>query len=120
MIKSIKVAGKCGLPVVEYNWYAHRAMEGYFAEEGRAGSGTTGFDFAREVDSAGKKVAFKDLPALEQEGAHTLDEMWTNIGYFLKAVIPVAEKSNVRLALHPSQTYLKFLDHVDEERRSVG
>jgi mannonate dehydratase len=102
VIKSIKVAGKCGLPVVEYNWYAHRAMEGYFAEVGRAGSGTTGFDYARDVDSGGKKVLFKDLPPLEQEGPHTLDEMWTNIGYFLKAVIPAAEQAGVRLALHPN------------------
>jgi mannonate dehydratase len=102
VIKSIRVAGKCGLPVVEYNWYAHRAMEGYFAEEGRAGSGWTGFDFMREVDSGGKKVAFKDLPPTEQEGAHTLDEMWSNISYFLKAVIPEAEKAGVRLALHPN------------------
>ena len=28
--------------------------------------------------------------------------MWANITYFLKAVIPTAEKSNVRLALHPN------------------
>ena len=26
--QSIVAAGKVGLPVVEYNWYAHRAMEG--------------------------------------------------------------------------------------------
>jgi mannonate dehydratase len=102
VIRSIKVAGKCGLPVVEYNWYAHRAMEGYFAEEGRAGAGWTGFDFAREVDHNGRKVAFKDLPATEEEGAHTLDEMWANIGYFLKAVVPAAEQAGVRLALHPN------------------
>src|SRR5258708_24188492 len=76
-------------------------MEGYFAEPGRAGSGQTGFDYAREVDSGGKKVAFKDLPPLEQEGAHTLDEMWTNIGYFLKAVVPAAEQAGVPLAVHP-------------------
>ena len=88
--------------MVEYNWYAHRAMEGYFAETGRAGSGQTGFDYAAKSDSGGKKVAFKDLPPLEQEGAHTLDEMWTNIGYFLKAVIPAAEQAGVRLALHPN------------------
>jgi mannonate dehydratase len=44
----------------------------------------------------------KDLPALPKEGAHTLDEMWANISYFLKAVIPVAEKANVRMALHPN------------------
>ena len=102
VIKSIQVAGKLGLPVVEYNWYAHRAMEGYFGEEGRAGSGWTGFDYDREVESDGKKVKFRDLPALEREGAHTLEEMWTNITYFLKAVIPAAEKANVRLALHPN------------------
>ena len=92
VIQSIRVAGKVGLPVIEYNWYAHRAMEGYFEETGRAGAGWTGFDYER----------MKDLPPLAEEGAHTLDEMWANITYFLKAVIPEAEKAGVRLALHPN------------------
>jgi mannonate dehydratase len=92
VIASVQAAGKAGLPVVEYNWYAHRAMEGYFEETGRAGSGYTGFDYER----------VKDLPPLPNEGAHTLDEMWTNIGYFLKRVIPACEKAGVRLALHPN------------------
>jgi mannonate dehydratase len=92
VIQSVKAAGKTGLPVVEYNWYAHRAMEGYFEETGRAGAGWTGFDYER----------MKDLPPLPNEGAHTLDEMWANITYFLKAVIPEAEKAGVRLALHPN------------------
>ncbi len=92
VIQSIRAAGKVGLPVVEYNWYAHRAMEGYFEETGRAGAGSTGFDYAR----------MKDLPPLAEEGAHTLDEMWGNITYFLEAVIPEAEKAGVRLALHPN------------------
>jgi mannonate dehydratase len=92
VIQSITAAGNVGLPVVEYNGYAHRAMEGYFEETGRAGAGWTGFDYER----------MKDLPPLPEEGAHTLDEMWANITYFLKAVVPVAEKSNVRLALHPN------------------
>lgn len=92
VIASIHAAGKVGLPVVEYNWYAHRAMEGYFEEPGRHGAGWTGFDYER----------MKDLPPLEQEGAHTLEEMWTNIAYFLKKVVPEAEKAGVRLALHPN------------------
>jgi mannonate dehydratase len=29
------------------------------------------------------------------------DRVWANFAYFLKAVIPAAEKANVRLALHP-------------------
>lgn len=92
VIASIEIAGRLGLPVVEYNWYAHRAMEGYFAEEGRGGAGWTGFDYER----------MKGLPPLAEEGAHTLDEMWANITYFLKAVIPAAEKAGVRMALHPN------------------
>lgn len=102
VIRSVQAAGKVGLPVVEYNWYAHRAMEGYFEEPGRAGSGWTGFDYQRPSISDGKMVPFKDLPALDREGAHTLDEMWANITYFLKAVVPAAEKAGVRLALHPN------------------
>ena len=89
---SIAAAGKVGLPVVEYNFYAHRAMEGYYEVIGRAGAGYTGFDYAR----------MKDLPPLAEEGAHTLEEMWANIAYFLKAVVPVAERAGVRLALHPN------------------
>jgi mannonate dehydratase len=92
VIQSVRAAGRVGLPVVEYNWYAHRAMEGYFEETGRAGAGWTGFDYER----------MKDLPPLSEEGAHTLDEMWTNITYFLKAVIPEADKAGVRMALHPN------------------
>lgn len=102
VIASVQAAGKAGLPVVEYNWYAHRAMEGYFEETGRAGVGLTGFDYEREVESDGKKIKFKDLPPLPNEGAHTADEMWANITYFLKKVIPECEKANVRLALHPN------------------
>jgi mannonate dehydratase len=89
---SILAAGKAGIPVVEYNFYAHRAMEGYFEQTGRGGAGLTGSDYDR----------MKELPPLADEGAYTLDEMWANITYFLKAVIPVAEKANVRLALHPN------------------
>ena len=90
--QSIRAAGKAGLAVVEYNWYAHRAMEGYHEETGRAGAGLTAFDYER----------MKDLPPLPEEGAHTLEEMWANIAYFLKAVVPVAVESGVRLALHPN------------------
>ena len=89
---SIRAAGRAGLPVIEYNFYAHRIVEGYYEETGRGGAGLTAFDYAR----------VKDLPPLESEGAHSLDEMWENVTYFLKAVIPVAEQSRVRLALHPN------------------
>lgn len=90
--RSIRAAGKAGIPVVEYNFYAHRDIEGYYEETGRGGAGLTAFDYER----------VKHLPPLPAEGAHTVEEIWQNITYFLKAVVPVAEESHVRLALHPN------------------
>jgi mannonate dehydratase len=114
---SIVAAGKVGLPVVEYNFYAHRAMEGYYEVIGRASAGYTGFDYAR----------MKDLPPLPDEGAHTLEEMWANITYFLKAVIPVAEQAGVRLALHPNDPPVplsrgseQIMGTVDGWKRLIG
>ncbi|MDX2029326.1 MAG: mannonate dehydratase [Blastocatellia bacterium] len=90
--QSLRAAGKVGLPVVEYNFYAHRIVEGYYEELGRAGAGMTAFDYDR----------IKDLPPLPEIGAHTLEQMWANATWFLKAVIPVAEQAGVRMALHPN------------------
>jgi mannonate dehydratase len=90
--QSIRAAGKVGMPTIEYNFYAHRAIEGYYEVNGRGGAGLTGFDVDR----------VKNLSPLPEEGVHTLNEIWNNITYFLKAVIPVAEQCGVRLALHPN------------------
>jgi len=114
VIASVQAAGKVGLPVVEYNWYAHRATEGYFDEidDVRTGVGWTSFDYelARgpghqymgAVREGEASIKFRDLPPLPNEGAHSLKEMWETITYFLKKVIPEAEKAGVRLALHPN------------------
>lgn len=91
-IRNIRVAGKVGVPVLEYNWYGHRASEGYYGETARGGSGITSFDYDR----------VKDLPPLPQEGVHSADELWSTITYFLKAVVPEAEKAGVRLSIHPN------------------
>jgi mannonate dehydratase len=90
--ESIIAAGKAGLPVIEYNWYVDRLMEGYYEMKGRGGSGITAYDYA----------PVRDLPARPQIGTYTAEQIWDNITYFLKAVIPVAEQAGVRLALHPN------------------
>lgn len=92
IIESTRAAGKAGLPCIEYNFYGHRLTEGYEEELGRGGSGLTRFNYAR----------VKDLPPLEQEGAQTMEELFQRAEYFLKAIIPEAEKANVRFALHPN------------------
>lgn len=90
--ESLVAAGAAGLPVVEYNFYADRLMEGYYEKLARGGSGHTAFDYA----------PVKDLAAKPEIGVHKAAGLWNNLTYFLKAVIPVAEKAGVRMALHPN------------------
>ena len=84
--------GKLGIPVMEWNFYNHRAVEGYASVPGRGGATYSEFNYDR----------MKDLPPLPQEGTHTYDETWKNMTYFLKEVIPVAEKNNVVMSVHPN------------------
>ena len=91
-IDSIRAAGKAGLPVIEYNFYAHRLTEGYEEQVGRGGAGYTAYNYELS----------KDLPPKEGVGTHTRREQLERARHFLEAVIPEAEKANVRLALHPN------------------
>jgi len=92
VIKSIRVAGEVGVPILEYNWYALRAMGGYYTIPGRKGIDYAAFDNDR----------CKDLPVLPDVGEHSAEQLWERLEYFLKAVVPVAEEVGVRLSVHPN------------------
>lgn len=90
--QSIRVAGRVGIPTVEYNFYALRAMGGYEKTEGRGGTIYSSHDADRN----------KDLQVLSDIGEHSEADLWTRYTYFLKAVVPVAEQAGVKLAVHPN------------------
>ena len=92
MQRSIQAAGEAGLPVVEYNFTPLRGSEGYGRVAGRGNGGRRDYDHART----------KDLPPLPNVGEHSKEQMWERLERFLRAVIPVAEQSGVRLAMHPN------------------
>jgi len=59
------------------------------------------------------------------ERTYSADDIWANYTYFIKAVLPVAEKSDVRLALHPDDPPIptmngvaKVFIHYDAIRRA--
>jgi mannonate dehydratase len=72
--ESLRVAGACGLPNVEYNFYVDRLIEGYYEMQGRGGAGVTGYDYSK----------VKDLPPKPEIGIHKAEEVWASITYFLK------------------------------------
>lgn len=93
---TIQKMGEAGLTLLGYNWmanppgvkrYSHRTFR---SATGRGGAVIDGFE---------QKVA-EDL-ANFREREFTNTELWENYRYFLSAVLPVAEKAGVRLALHP-------------------
>jgi mannonate dehydratase len=46
------------------------------------------------------------------ERQYTADDIWSNYTYFIKAVLPVAEKADVRLALHPDDPPIPMMNGV--------
>ncbi len=90
--QSIRIAGRLGIPVVEYNFFGLRNVEGLDRRPGRGGATYRGFDDAR----------VKDQTPLPNLGTASDEQMWERLSYFLKAVVPVAVESHVRLALHPN------------------
>jgi mannonate dehydratase len=88
---AIEALGKVGIPVLCYNfmaglgWYRTKVN----APE-RGGALTSEFD----NEDARKQ-------GLTEWGEISEEKIWANITYFLKAVIPVAEKAGVKMALHP-------------------
>src|SRR6476661_6909299 len=74
----------------------------------RGGSVVTSFDYAQ----------VQDLPDTEL-GPITEEELWENLAYFLRRVVPVAEKANVKLAMHPDDPPLSPIRGVGRIMRSI-
>lgn len=88
MIRSL---GRIGVSVVCWNWMAEFGwMRSSVGMHSRGGALVTGYD---DKD-------LQDVP-LTSAGVVTDEQLWDSLEYFLKAVVPVAEQAQVKLALHP-------------------
>ena len=88
-MKNLKRYGD--IDVICYNWMP--VISWYrtkMNKPGRGGALVTAFDY-EEV---------KNLPNTEY-GVVTKEDLWKNLEYFLKAVVPEAEKIGMKLAMHP-------------------
>lgn len=92
LVNAIPAMGAAGIPILAYNFKVllskHLRSE---PTQGRGAAQYISFDY----DGYLKKPAAPVDPPISEE------QMWDNLAYFLKAVIPTAEKCGVRLALHP-------------------
>jgi mannonate dehydratase len=91
-IDMIRNMGALGIPVWCYEWMpVINWTRTSVSVPSRGGALATAFDYE----------LMRDAP-LTEYGVVPAERVWENLKYFLDAVVPVAEKANVKLAMHPS------------------
>ena len=105
----IENMGKLGIPVWCYEWMTDfNWVRTNMATPSRGGSVVTSFDL-------------NDLPDdLTTEPPIDEEALWVNLEYFLKIVLPVAEKAGVKLSMHPDDPPLSPIRGVGRIMRSVA
>lgn len=100
--------GKLGIPIWCYEWMADFGwLRTNFATPSRGGSLVTSFNVG-------------DLPAnMTSNPPISEEELWTNLEYFLRKVLPVAEKAGVKLSMHPDDPPLSPIQGIGRIMRSV-
>ncbi len=112
--KLLRNMGKVGIPLVHYSqWVINTgAWLGNWRTTartvGRGGAKYVSFDY-----EVAKKVPVSDF------GQITDEQVWDNLTYFLKAVIPVAEESGVKMVMHPADPQVHSIAGVARIIRSV-
>ena len=92
VIAQIRAMGRLGVPTLAYNWMGLTSWgRTDIAIADRGGALVTGYD----------RATAQAREPLVQPGEVTRNQMWAGLEYFLNAVVPVAEESGVRLAMHP-------------------
>lgn len=94
VIKMFPIMDKLDIRTICFNWMAHIGWCRTRADiVERGGAKVTGFNMAEFVPT---------------DACITEKELWDNYEYFLKAVIPYAEKYGINLALHPDDPPTKL------------
>jgi mannonate dehydratase len=105
----IENMGRLGIPVWCYEWMTDfNWVRTSTSIPSRGGSIVTGYNHA----------LMRDAPPSEL-GPISDEELWTNLEYFLRKVVPVAERWNVKLAMHPDDPPLSPIRGVARIMRSV-
>ena len=97
----IEAFGKAGIPLLGYGFGAGNVWRTSIHAKGRGGSEC--MQYVQADEKKGNALTYKNVIRGENP---TREQLWENYAYFLKAVLPTAEKWHVKLMLHPSDPML--------------
>ena len=120
--KTIRNMGAVGIPILIYNMHVLRFYRTSRYVPERGGAVATAFDMelaknAPLMVSGQHGVDTRLIPASHRRPISD-EDMWDNLTYFLKAVVPVAEEAGVQLALHPDDPPVPSIGGVARIMRS--
>ena len=105
----IRNMGKLEIPVWCYEWMpVFNWLRTSMDIPSRGGALVTGYDhqkMPRQADT--------------EHGTVTEEQLWENLEYFLKCVVPVAEESHVKLAMHPDDPPISPIRGLGRIMRSI-
>jgi mannonate dehydratase len=100
---SIANVGRAGISVLQYQWMLLGGLRTEYSPTGRGGARYPRFDLAvarRSPAAALDWLGGGPYPHLPDREIGA-EEVWDNLVYFLKGVVPAAEEAGVKLAVHP-------------------
>ena len=104
--------GRLGIKLLCYNFMVGKGWSRTGVREGRGGAKATCFSLTEAAKSpdVGDRVSRSEGASPPSDGLKlTAAQVWANYEYFIKAVMPTAEKRGVRMALHPDDPCLDSL-----------
>ena len=104
-INIIRNMGKVGIPILGHHFCPNWAWRTTLTAPGRGGAGVAAYD--RDKEANGNAYIY---PYITDAVFPDRGKLWDNYTYFIKAVLPAAEESGVRLAIHPSDPPLEEVD----------
>lgn len=100
-LRTVQNMAAVGLDLLGYNFLVTYVWRTNMHASGRGAATVTSFDLERAIAAGNALATYKLTPGHVVETPIDEEQMWSNYQYFLDAVLPVAEKVGVRLALHP-------------------
>ncbi len=104
-INIIRNMGKVGIPILGHHFCPNWAWRTTLTAKGRGGANVAAYDKDKESD--GNAYVY---PYITDAEFPSHEQLWENYAYFMHAILPEAEKSGVKIAIHPSDPPLPFVD----------
>ena len=101
----IRCMGQAGIPILGHHFCPNWAWRTTLRAPGRGGAGVAAYDKAQEKN--GNAYIY---PYITDAEFPSREQLWENYLYFLRGVLPEAERAGVRLMAHPSDPPLEIVD----------